>query len=94
MTCYRLIDPSEKLDFSISFIDWLDDGVTIPGTPTWTIYPTGPTLSDQADATPVSTIFVSAATLGVTYLLSCKAVTDASVPQTVEKSITLRCEQR
>lgn len=91
---YRLIDPDEKLDFSVTFVDWLDDGVTIPGTPTWTIYPTGPTLGDQANATPLSTIFVSACTLGVTYRLSCKAVTDATTPQTIERTIILRCEHK
>jgi hypothetical protein len=91
---FFLIDPDEKLDYTVDFTDWLDAGVTIPGTPTWSITPTGPTLSDQADATPTSTIFVGGCTLGQVYRLSCKAVTDASVPQTVERTITLRCEQK
>ncbi len=94
MTCYRLIDPDEKLDFSIDWSDWLDSGVLITGTPTWAISPTGPTLSDQVDTTTVSTIFVNGATLGVVYLLSCKIVTDAVTAQTAERTITLRCEQR
>ncbi len=91
---FRLIDPDEKLDFTIDFSSWLDTGVLIVGTPTWSISPTGPTLSDQADTTTKSTIFVSGATLGVVYLLSCKAVTDATTAQTSERSITLRCETR
>ena len=91
---FRLIDPDEKLDFSVDFSSWLDAGVLISGTPAWTINPTGPTLDDQADTTTKSTIFVSDATLGVVYLLSCKAVTDAATPQTMERSITLRCETR
>ncbi len=91
---YRLIDPDDKLDFSQNFSSWLDAGVLISGVPTWTIFPTGPTLSDQADTTTKSTIFVSGATLGVVYLLSCKIVTNASTPQTSERTITLRCEQR
>ncbi len=91
---YRLIDPDEKLDFTVDWSDWLDSGVIISGTPTWAISPTGPTLSDQVTTTTNSTIFVSLATLGVTYLLSCKIVTDAATAQTAERTITLRCEQR
>ncbi len=94
MSNYRLIDPDDKLDFSVDLTDWLDAGVLISGTPTWTIFPTGPTLSDQADTTTRSTIFVSGATLGVTYLLQCKLVTDAVTPQTTERTIALRCENR
>lgn len=91
---FRLIDPDEKLDFSIDFSSWLDAGILISGTPVWTISPADPTLSDQADTTTKSTIFVSGATLGIVYLLSCKAVTNAATPQTTERSITLRCETR
>ena len=91
---YRLIDPDEKLDFTANFADWLDSGVIISGTPTWTISPTGPTIGDQVDTTTASTIFVNGATLGVVYRLSCKIVTDAATPQTAERTIALRCEQR
>ncbi len=94
LMAYRLLDPDEKLDFTTDFSDWLDTGVEISGTPTWAIFPTGPTLGDQVNTTTTSTIFVSGATLGVVYLLSCKIVTDASTPQTSERTITLRCEQR
>ena len=91
---FRLIDPDEKLDFSIDWSSWLDSGVLIAGTPTWAISPTGPTIDGQVDTTTTSAIFVSGATLGVIYLLSCKIVTDATTPQTAERTITLRCEQR
>ena len=91
---FRLIDPDEKLDFTADFSNWLDSGVLISGTRIWTINPTGPTLGDQSDTTTASTIFVSGATLGVVYVLSCKIVTDAGTPQTAERSITLRCETR
>lgn len=94
MTCYRLIDPDDKLDFTISLADWLDNGVLISGTPTWTIFPTGPTIGDQTNTTTAATIFMSGAALGVTYLLQCEIVTNASVPQTAERTITLRCENR
>lgn len=91
---YRLIDPDEKLDFSVDFSDWLDAGILITGIPVWSISPTGPTLSGQVDTTTKSTIFVNGATLGVVYVLSCKATTDAATSQISERSITLRCETR
>lgn len=91
---FRLIDPDETLDYTISFADWLDSGVEISGTPTWTISPTGPTLSGQANTANSSSIFVSDATRGRVYRLSCKIVTDAPTPQTAERTIALRCEQR
>ena len=93
---YRLIDPDSILDFTISFADWLDSGVLIDLTPVpvWTISPTGPTLANQANTTTTSTIYVSNATVGVVYKLSCKIITDAATPQTVERTIVLRCEQR
>jgi hypothetical protein len=91
---FRLIDPDEKLDFTVDFSSWLDTGVLITGTPAWTISPTGPTIGDQTNTTTAASIFVSGATLGVVYLLSCKITTDAAVAQTAERSITIRCETR
>lgn len=91
---FRLIDPDEKLDFTLDFSSWLDAGIEITGAPVWSIDPTGPTLDDQSNSTTAATTFVSGATLGVVYLLSCKITTNAAVPQTSERSITLRCETR
>lgn len=91
---FLLIDPDEKLDFTVDFSTWLDTGVTISGVPVWTVTPTGPVLGNQANTTTKSTIFVSGCTLGQVYRLSCKAVTNATTPQTVERTITLRCEQK
>lgn len=91
---FRLIDPSDKLDYSEDFSDWLDAGTLIAGTPVWTIFPTGPTLSDQVDTTTKSTIFISGCTLGVVYLLTVKITTDAATPQNSERTIALRCENR
>ena len=91
---FRLLDPDEKLDFTIDWSDWLDSGVQITGTPIWAIAPLGPTLSDQTNTTTTTSIFVADATLAVVYLLSCKITTDAGTAQTAERTITIRCEQR
>lgn len=94
MSGLRLIDPSDKLDFSIDWSDWLDSGVSIAGAAVWSIYPTGPILESPTNTTSLTTIFVSGCQLGISYELTCKITTDASVPQEAERSITLRCEER
>ena len=93
---FQLIDPDSKLDFTLDFSDLLDTGVLIDLTPipVWTILPTGPTLSNQANTTTTSTIYVSGATRNVVYRLSCLIITDAATPQTFERTIMLRCAQR
>ena len=91
---FRLIDPSDKLDYTEDFVAWLDTGVVIDGTPVWTIFPTGPTLGDQTNTTTSASIYVSGTTLGVTYELTVAIVTDAAVPQNHQRSITLSCEER
>lgn len=91
---YRLIDPNEKLDFSVDWNTWLDSGVSVTGPGTWSIDPTGPTLGNQVDAAGITTIFVSGCTLGQVYLLTCQVTTDAATAQIAERTITLRCENR
>ncbi len=89
---YRLIDPDAKKDYSLTWVDWLDAGVAV-ATFTWSIFPTGPTLSDQVDASPQSTIFVSGCENGIVYELTCTIITDAVTAQTDDRSITLRCQE-
>ena len=90
---YLLIDPDEDLDYQEDWSNWLDPTITITSA-TWAIVPTGPTLHDQIDTATTSRIFVSGCTVGVVYLLSCTVITDNTTPQTAERSIALRCEQR
>ena len=94
MADYHLIDPDAKLDFSFDWSDWLDSGILITGTPTWTVFPTGPTISDESNTTTVTTAFLSGATLGVVYLLTCQIATNAAVAQTPPRTKAIRCEQR
>ena len=90
---YRLIDPDETLDYAVDWSDWLDTGIVI-STTTWSITPTGPTLSGQSDGSTSSRIYVSGCTLGVVYRLSCKITTSAATAQVAERTVVLRCEQR
>lgn len=89
---YLLIDPQTKKDFTLEWADFLDAGLSVTSF-TWSVLPLGPTLSDQVDAATRSTIYMTGGTVGTVYSLSCLATTDASVPQVVERSIAVRCEQ-
>ena len=89
---YLLIDPNADKDYTLTWVDWLDGGVTIT-TFVWSIFPLGPTLHDQADATPASTIFVSGCTAGVVYELTCTITTNNTPVQVDDRSITLRCQE-
>ena len=96
MADYHLINPGVdgKLDFSFDWSDWLDSGVAITGTPVWTVFPLGPTISDESNTTTTTTAFLSNCTLGVVYLLTCNITTDKVVAQTSERTKAIRCEQR
>lgn len=91
---YDLIDPDVMIDHSIDWTSWLDPGVSIVGNPTWSIYPTGPTLSNPSITGNIATVFIAGCALGVVYKLTCHIVTDAAVAQTQERSIELRCDHR
>lgn len=68
MSTFR-IDPQAKLDYGWDWSDWLDTGDTITAS-TWTITPTGPTLTDSTHDTTTTTVWVAGAVLGVDYTLT------------------------
>ncbi len=96
MADYYLINPgtSGKLDFSFDWANWLDGAVEIDGVPVWTVFPLGPTISDESTTATITTAFLSDCTLGVVYLLSCEIITDNAVAQTTKRTKAIRCEQR
>lgn len=93
MSRYFLIDPDAKLDYTEDWSDWLDAGIEIDSV-VWSIDPTGPTLSNQTNTITAATTFVEGCTVGVVYRLSCKITTTATFPQTDERTVAIRCEQK
>ncbi len=92
---YRLIDPDETLDYSCDWTDFLEDA----GSPTdaiqistWSVTPSGPTLSGERLDGNLASVFASGAVLGRVYRLSNRVVTLQG--RTAERSVTLRCENR
>ena len=63
-------DPYDKEDFGVNYYDWIgSDTISVS---TWTVSPTGPTLSADAinNTTKVTTTFVEGGTHGVDYTLT------------------------
>ena len=90
----RLIDPSEKLDFGFN---WTADGWigtdTISGSlSTWSVTPTGPTLSGAANTTTTTSTFITGCTHGQFYSLTNQITTTAG--RIGERTISIRCIER
>lgn len=85
----RLIDPNEKLDYGF---DWTTDGWIASdtiSTSTWSVSPTGPTLSGAASTTTTTSVFITGCTHGLIYSLTNQITTAAG--RIGERTITLRC---
>ncbi len=95
---YLLIDPSEKLDYSCDWSDFLDEGGSPSDTissSSWAIAGGGspaPTLSGEDTTNNVTTVFVEGCELGQIYRLANRVVTGQG--RTAERSHILRCEER
>ncbi len=92
---YRLIDPDETLDYSCDWTDFLEDAgspTDAVQTSTWSVTPSGPTLSGERLDGKTASVFASGAVLGRVYRLSNRVVTLQG--RTAERSVTLRCENR
>lgn len=91
MGLVKLIDPDETLDYTVDWSDWLASGDTI-STASWSVSPTGPTLSGDTSTTTTASTFIAGCTRAVVYQLTNRIVTAAA--RTAERSVTLRCEHR
>lgn len=96
-------DPDEVLDYVFDFApltngrgdtDWLASGETI-ASKTITA-DTGITVDSSAitDSSTSVTVWLSGGTVGQRYKVSCRAVTTASTPRTVERSIVVTVWER
>lgn len=84
-------DPSEKLDYSVDWSDFLADAETITGTPEWTL-PSGITKDSQSNTTTSAVIWLTGGTHGEEYVIACKITTSAS--RIAERSIKILCRNR
>ena len=84
-------DPDDVVDYGFDYVNWLETGEEISGTPTWTV-PSGLTKASQTNTTTTATAFFSGGTVGRTYLVSCKISTTAS--RTLERSFRVHVKQK
>ena len=91
MSAFRLIDPDEKLIFSVEWSPWLatDDAIT---SASWAITPTGPTVVDLGESGTVVSASVDNCTRGEIYRLTCDMVSTDG--ETGQQSIALRCDHK
>ena len=91
MSAFRLIDPDEKLTFSVEWSPWLatDDTIT---SASWAITPTGPTILDLGESGTVVSASVDNCTRGEIYRLTCDMVSTDG--ETGQQSIALRCDHK
>lgn len=74
MSAYRLHIVGEVETYSIDWDDdWLPSGDTLQSA-TWTISPSGPTITDLGEASNVASVRVEGVTAGVLYRLTCSMV--------------------
>jgi hypothetical protein len=100
MVAYRLIDPNERLDFSLNWSDFLDDS----GSPSDTIVssvwsvtpqeasPTIPLLTDNGFTVAVTSVFIEDCRRAEVYLLTNRITTACG--RTADRSVTIRCQTR
>lgn len=87
---YLLIDPQSVADYAVDWDTHLGDDTV--STATWTISPTGPTLSSQTSADGIITCFVGGCERTKVYRLAGRVQTAQG--RTLTRSFILRCEQR
>ena len=91
MSGFRLIDPDEKLTYSVDWVDWLATDDTISSA-TWAITPTGPTVTDLSESGTRASASVQSATRGEIYRLTCDMVSTDG--ETGQQSIAIRCDHK
>ncbi len=91
MSAFRLIDPDEKLTYSVEWSSWLVTGDAIASA-SWAITPTGPTVTDLGESGTVVSASVESCTRGEIYRLTCDMVSDNG--ETGQQSIAIRCDHK
>jgi hypothetical protein len=83
-------DPDDVKDYTVDFSNLLPTGVNLTGTATVTA-DAGITVDASAVASPDVTVQLSGGTAGDRYNVSVEIGTDASDPETYDRSITIVC---
>lgn len=90
---YKLVDPDATEDFSFDWTNYLSEiGNDTIATSTWSVSPSGPTLSNDSNTDYAAVCYISGCEAGIVYSLSNKIVT--ALGRTAERSISLRCAER
>ncbi len=91
MSAFRLIDPDEKLTYSVDWVDWLATSDFISSA-SWVVTPTGPTVTDLGESGTVVSASLESCTRGKIYRLTCDMVSNDG--ETGQQSIAIRCDHK
>lgn len=83
-------DPNDVLDYAIDWNDVLDLDADAIASAVWT-FPSGVTMDSQAEATGVTTVWISGGTAGTRYEISCRLTTTGG--RTYDRTVTLSVRQ-
>lgn len=85
-------DPNAVLDYTVDWTDWLSGGEKI-ATSTWVV-PAGITQDSVSKTLTTTTIWFSGGTVGSTYRITNRIVTDAGTPRTDDRSFNIQIFER
>ena len=101
----RFITSGETRNVAVDMTGKLDSGETLTGTPTVTVSPTGPTLSNKAVNTSTLVINgssvtagyaiqfkITGATAGTLYTITCTCGTTSTPAQTLVEYVMVQCQ--
>lgn len=83
-------DPEADLDYGIDWSTWLQDGESIE---TYGFTVTGATIHDEAEASGVHSVFITAPT-GTQVQLTSTISTDSTPPRTDERTLIIQVADR
>ena len=88
MSAFRTIAPAEKKTFAVEWTSWLADGDTVASA-TWTISPTGPTVTDLGESGTISSVSVESCTFRKIYRV--KGLMTSAAGEIGQQTVEIRC---
>ena len=83
-----LIDPDDELQYTFDWTDWLSTGAAIDS---YTIIASdGVTVIDDAGTGTQVSVYVGGVAAGARETITCRVVTDETIPQQADRTIKLR----
>lgn len=87
MKPWPMKDPSDVLDYSLNWTEFLEDDADTITSSSWAVTPSGLTLGENQYASGITTVWVSGGTSRETYTITNTITTESG--RTIERSVRL-----